>query len=82
VERSSPSDILSAATHEWAVRLLYRQGVLRREITASPPLDADEGAALDACLRSALALPRPHSLASLAALTRAGIQTATGCRPV
>ena len=82
METISASDALPMATDEWAVRLLYRQGVLCREVTASPPRDADEAAALEACLRRALSLPRPRRLASLAALTRAGLRTAAGHRPV
>ncbi len=65
---------LSTAAAEWAVRLMFRQGLLRREVASRAARSGDEPAALDACLRQALCLPRPRSLASLAALTRSTLQ--------
>jgi hypothetical protein len=65
---------LSTASAEWAVRLMFRQGLLRREVASPAARSGDEVAALDACLRQALCLPRPRSLAALAALARATLQ--------
>ena len=65
---------LSTAAAEWAVRLMLRQGLLRRELAARAARSGDDLAALDACLRQAVCLPRPRRLASLAALTRSALQ--------
>jgi hypothetical protein len=71
-----PTEGHSTAPEAWAVRLLFRQGLLRRELTSRARRGHDDAAALDACLRRAHSLPRPHSLAALAALTRSTLGNA------